>query len=74
MGLPPPDGFVPGEMGTCGLHTKYKGDKYCIKPPPPDKAFRFTSGRSNYDNPEPQWIMHPGNEEWRTSRPRPETQ
>jgi hypothetical protein len=63
MGLPPPDGFVPGEMGTCGLSTKWKGDEYCIKPPPADKGFQMHLGPSNYDNPEPQWVLQPG-QEW----------
>lgn len=50
-------------MDECGLHTTYAGDNYCIKPPPPDKGFQIHLGPSNYDNPEPQWIMQPGNED-----------
>jgi hypothetical protein len=49
-------------MGDCGLHTKWKGDEYCIKPPPPDKGFQMHLGPSNYDNAEPQWVLQPGQE------------
>jgi hypothetical protein len=44
-------------MDECGLDTKYAGDEYCILPPPPDKGFQLHIGPSNYDNPEPQYIL-----------------
>ena len=55
---------APGVMtaGDCQLHTKYAGDEYCILPPPPDKGFQLHIGPSDYDNPEPQYILGPGQE------------
>jgi hypothetical protein len=49
-------------MDECGLHTKYAGDEYCINPPPADKGFQFHIGPKDYDNPEPQYILQPGEE------------
>jgi hypothetical protein len=49
-------------MDECGLHTKYPGDEYCINPPPADKGFQLHIGPSNYDNPEPEYILQPGEE------------
>jgi hypothetical protein len=49
-------------MGECGLKTQYPGDEYCINPPPADKGFQMHIGPSNYDNPEPQYILQPGEE------------
>jgi len=49
-------------MDECGLHTKYAGDEYCIKPPPADKGFQLHIGPSNYDNPEAQYLLQPGEE------------
>jgi hypothetical protein len=49
-------------MDECGLKTKYLGDEYCIKPPPADKGFQMHIGPSNYDSPEPQYIVQPGEE------------
>jgi hypothetical protein len=49
-------------MDECGLHTKYAGDEYCIKPPPADKGFQYHIGPSNYDSPEPEYILQPGEE------------
>jgi hypothetical protein len=48
--------------GDCGLHTKYAGDQFCILPPPPDKGFQLHVGPTDYDNPEPQYILNPGDE------------
>ena len=53
---------APMAMDECGLHTKYAGDEYCILPPPPDQGFQIHIGPSNYDNPEPQYILAPGQE------------
>jgi hypothetical protein len=49
-------------MDECGLHTQYKGDEYCIKPPPADKGFQMHIGPTNYDHPEAQYILAPGAE------------
>jgi hypothetical protein len=49
-------------MDECGLHTKYPGDEYCINPPPADKGFQFHIGPSDYDNPEPEYVLQPGEE------------
>ncbi len=49
-------------MDECGLHTKYPGDEYCILPPPPDKGFQLHIGPSNYDNPEPEYLLAAGQE------------
>jgi hypothetical protein len=49
-------------MGECGLKTKYPGDEYCILPPPPDKGFQLHIGPADYDKPEIQYILGPGDE------------
>jgi hypothetical protein len=49
-------------MDECGLDTGWEGDEYCILPPPPDKGFQIHIGPSNYENPEPQYVMQPGTE------------
>ncbi|MFI5306325.1 MAG: hypothetical protein ACHQ53_03170 [Polyangiales bacterium] len=66
QGIPPPDGFVANAMDQCGLHTKWPGDQYCISPPPPDKGFQLHIGPSNYDNPEPEYLLQAGEENVRT--------
>jgi hypothetical protein len=50
-------------MDECGLHTGYEGDQYCILPPPADKGFQVHWGPTNYDNPEPEYVMQPGQED-----------
>lgn len=57
----PPGGHVMA-MDECGLHTQYAGDNYCILPPPTDKGFQLHIGPSNYDNPEAQYLLQPGEE------------
>ncbi|HKP55466.1 MAG TPA: hypothetical protein VJV78_02025 [Polyangiales bacterium] len=52
----------PMAMDECGLKTKYPGDEYCLKPPPPDKGFQLHIGPTNYDNPEAKYILGPGEE------------
>jgi hypothetical protein len=49
-------------MDECGLHTQYAGDEYCIKPPSADKGFQMHIGPTNYDNPEPTYLLQPGEE------------
>lgn len=49
-------------MDECGLHTSYAGDEYCIKPPPDGQGFQLHIGPSNYESPEPEYIIKPGEE------------
>jgi hypothetical protein len=49
-------------MDECALDTKWIGDEYCILPPPTEKGFQLHIGPSNYDNPEPQYVLEPGDE------------
>jgi hypothetical protein len=55
----PSDGLA---MDECGLNTKWAGDEYCIKPPPPDKGFQIHVGPTDYNNPESDYLMDPGTE------------
>jgi hypothetical protein len=57
-----PTAGAPMAMDECGLKTKFAGDEYCIAPPPPDKGYQLHIGPSNYDNPEAQYILGPGQE------------
>jgi hypothetical protein len=57
-----PPGGMKMAMDECGLLTQYAGDEYCILPPPADKGFQLHIGPSNYDNPEAQYILQPGEE------------
>jgi hypothetical protein len=49
-------------MDECGLDTGWVGDEYCINPPPEGEGFQIHIGPSNYDNPEPQFVMEPNDE------------
>lgn len=49
-------------MDECGLDTKWNGDEYCINPPPAEKGFQMHIGPSNYDSPEPLYVLQPGDE------------
>jgi hypothetical protein len=49
-------------MDECGLDTGYDGDEYCILPPPPDNGFQLHIGPSDYANPEPEYLLGPGEE------------
>jgi hypothetical protein len=62
-GVPPPEGFHANAMNECNLHSGWPGDEYCILPPPPDKGFQLHLGPSNYQNPEAEYLLQPG-EEW----------
>jgi hypothetical protein len=59
---PAANGPVKLAMDECGLKTTWKGDEYCIKPPPTDKGFQMHIGPTNYDNPEPKYLLQPGDE------------
>jgi hypothetical protein len=52
----------PAPANECGLNTRFMGDAFCIKPPPPEQGFQLHIGPSNYDNPEPQYVLEPGQE------------
>ena len=64
--MDPPAMQMPANSGPsvdeCGLDTQYPGDEYCILPPPADKGFQVHLGPSNYNNPEPSFVMEPGTE------------
>jgi hypothetical protein len=49
-------------MDECGLDTPYEGDEYCILPPPADKGFQIHIGPKDYNNPGPEYILMPGEE------------
>jgi hypothetical protein len=67
---PPPDRFAPPPDANrgdapdpgCGLNTGFIGDEHCILPPPPELGFQVHIGPSNYENPEPEYILQPGQE------------
>lgn len=49
-------------LGQCGLHTQYVGDEHCILPPPVDQGFQVHVGPTDYDNPETDYVLLPGEE------------
>jgi hypothetical protein len=49
-------------LDECDLDTKWPGDEYCILAPDADKGFQLHIGPSNYDNPEPQYLVNAGDE------------
>lgn len=49
-------------MDECGLKTRFPGDQYCIKPPPADKGFQLHIGPTDYENPDPKYVLEPGQE------------
>lgn len=55
-------GKLPIAMDECGLDTQFAGDEYCILPPPAEKGFQLHIGPSNYENPEPEYVLQPGEE------------
>jgi hypothetical protein len=62
-GAPGSGGAVSGLPATpCNLNTGFPGDDDCILPPPPDKGFQVHIGPSNYQNPEPEYVLKPGEE------------
>ncbi|MDD9967317.1 MAG: hypothetical protein OXR73_13870 [Myxococcales bacterium] len=58
----------PGSLGQLALdecdelNSGFAGDEYCIKPPPPDKGFQVHIGPEDYDNPDPKYLVQPGEE------------
>jgi hypothetical protein len=49
-------------LDECGVDSGWPGDEFCILPPPPDMGFQVHVGPSNYANPEPQYVLQPGQE------------
>lgn len=49
-------------MDECKLSTGYVGDENCILPPPSDKGFQVHYGPTDYDNPESDYVLQPGQE------------
>ena len=58
----PPGAHAAITSDECGLDTGFAGDDYCILPPPPDKGFQLHIGPEDYDNPDPRYILEPGEE------------
>lgn len=60
----PPAGSRSGDALSepCDLQTKWAGDEYCIKPPPADKGFQIHIGPSDYESPDPKYLLEPGTE------------
>ena len=44
------------------FHTNYPGDDFCILPPDPKNGTQVHMGPASYDNPDPSFIMQPGQE------------
>jgi hypothetical protein len=60
---PPAAGGKPQlAMDECGLMTKYPGDEFCIKAPPPDKGFQMHIGPEDINSPEAKYLLQPGGE------------
>lgn len=61
------DGQKPGPVTanaepSCNLHTSFAGDDRCILPPGDGEGLQLHIGPPDYDNPDPEWIMQPGQE------------
>jgi hypothetical protein len=50
-------------MDECDLDTGWEGDEYCILPPDPAKGFQLRIGPTDYENPDPRYVLEPGEEE-----------
>jgi hypothetical protein len=59
---PAAGGPVKLAMDECGLKTAYAGDNFCINPPPADKGFQMHIGPTDHNNPDPRYILQPGEE------------
>jgi hypothetical protein len=49
-------------MDECDLDTGWAGDEYCIDPPPAADGFQLHIGPTDYENPDPQYVLEPGEE------------
>lgn len=66
---PPDDGTGNGPsdppmqaMDECGLDSGWEGDDFCIMPPAADKGFQLHIGPADYENPDPAYVLEPGEE------------
>lgn len=57
-----PSGGAKLAMDECGLDTKYTGDEYCILAPAAEKGFQLHIGPTDYNNPDPKYVLQPGEE------------
>jgi hypothetical protein len=63
MPAQPSAGIPKADVGDeCGLKTQFPGDQFCILPPPREKGFQIHVGPTNYENPDPKYILAPGEE------------
>jgi hypothetical protein len=46
----------------CAIDSGYPGDELCMPPPPPEQGFQLHIGPSDYENPEPEYVLAPGEE------------
>lgn len=46
----------------CGLDSGFLGDEYCLAPPPPDRGFQVHVGPRDYGDPDPTFLLGPGEE------------
>jgi hypothetical protein len=51
-------------LDECGLATNYRGDEYCILPPPEAEGFQIHYGPTDYDDPDDvaPYLLAPGDE------------
>jgi hypothetical protein len=61
--MPSQPGMPTVEIGDeCGLKTQFPGDQFCILPPPREKGFQIHVGPTEYANPDPKYVLAPGEE------------
>jgi hypothetical protein len=53
---------APSPGSPCDIHTPYAGDDACIPPPAPEKGLQLHVGPTDYDDPDPAWVLSPGKE------------
>lgn len=66
-GKKPPQADTVADSGgpsgnPCGLHTSFPGDDQCILAPAEEEGLQLHVGPPDYDNPDPIWVMNPGDE------------
>jgi hypothetical protein len=52
----------PAGASSCARDSGYAGDDLCLEPPPPDQGFQLRIGPSDYEHPEPEYVVLPGEE------------
>ena len=48
------------ESDECMLSTGQPGDRLCILAPPPEQGFQVHIGPTDYNNPDPMYVLEPG--------------